>query len=236
MSEESSKTVTRRARRTVWGCLRIFSVMLLLLFAAFRALIFYEREPIRQTNLVEQSRTINLLLFQYANDHDGKYPEGRSSTEVFQKLIDGGYIPEPGTGEVDREVGPNIFYFPMPGKVKPVSKTLKPENVCWDVTCCLDATAPDETPVVYITGYKVNYRTEGNAVPEKWPARTWWGWLTAADYPRGFIVTTYKSNSSHLLEAAPDGSIPHFITPPDREGASFQPLPYHQLTPDGSLP
>ena len=38
--------------------------------------------------MLQKPRMINLLLFSYANDHNGKYPTGASSTEVFQKLID----------------------------------------------------------------------------------------------------------------------------------------------------
>jgi hypothetical protein len=49
----------------------------------------------RTAAAMQTSRTIALAMFQYANDHDGKYPDGNSSTEVFQKLIDGNYVDDP---------------------------------------------------------------------------------------------------------------------------------------------
>ena len=91
--------------------------------------------------------TLAVTLFYYANEHDGKYPEGKSSTEVFQKLVDEKYITEP-----------DIFYFPFEGKTKWTSGKLKPENVCWDVTSGLNAGDSDETPLVFITGYRLDYR------------------------------------------------------------------------------
>ena len=98
-------------------------------------------------------------MFQYANDHNQNYPDGKSSTEVFQKLIDGGYISDPA-----------IFYIPMVGKIKAgVGQRLKPENVCWDVTSPVDSSAPDGLPIVFSTGYKVNYVPGGAAIPFKKP-------------------------------------------------------------------
>jgi len=171
------------------------------------------------------------MLFAYSYDHNGKYPEGKTSTEVFQKLIDGGYVSLDPDARSEAP-GLDIFYFPMPGKVKPTSTTLKPENVCLDVTCCVDESSPDQIPLVFVTGYKVTYETGASALPEDWPARTWWGWLTAEDYPRGFLVTSYKSNNTVVLKATPDGSIPNFIPSPFIGSLTG----YHQLTPDGKTP
>jgi hypothetical protein len=224
----ASASSVRKAKGK-FGCWWLIFISLFVAYSTVRIWIFYEREQIRESDLIENSRAISLMLFGYANDHNGKYPKGKTSTEVFQKLIDGGYdSPEAD----DEHLGPDIFYFPMPGKMKPTSTNLKPDNVCWDVTCCLDESSPDQTPLVFATGYKVNYKLGSSALPESWPARNWWEWLTTDDYPRGFIVVTYKSNSSVVLKAASDGSIPNFIPSPFI-GASTG---YRQLTPDGKNP
>ena len=86
------------------------------------------------------------MMVSYAADHDGKFPDGNTSTEVFQKLIDENYGNDP-----------TIFYIPLPGKTKPLAgQKLKPENVCWDVTSGLDQNSPDELPVIFMTGYLVS--------------------------------------------------------------------------------
>ncbi|MCE0498282.1 MAG: hypothetical protein LV481_10095 [Methylacidiphilales bacterium] len=167
-----------------------------------------------QSQKMQTSHAIALVMFQYANDHNGNYPDGKSSTEVFQKLIDGGYITDP-----------LIFYVQMTGKTKPTSLRLKPENVCWDVTSTPDGSTSDELPLVFLTGYKVNYVPGGAAVP-----------LMKPEYQG--IAVCYKSNNASFVVAPsstavnPDGSIPNFVP------ADFNPQgkTYRQLTPDGVLP
>ena len=51
------------------------------------------------------SHALGLALYSYANDNSQLYPDGTNSTEVCQKLMDGGYVTDP-----------SIFYIPMPGK------------------------------------------------------------------------------------------------------------------------
>jgi len=187
---------------------------------------------------MQRARIIGLAMFSYSVDHDGKYPDGKSSTEVFQKLIDGKYITDPA-----------IFYIPYPGKTKAQEgERLKPENVCWDVTCCLDTSAPDELPAVFITGYKINYIPGGTAVPliKPYPKfgpdpRNWTQWSNGeprrpvSERSPG-IAVCYKSNSAQFrklpLSENPNGAIPNFID------LNFNPAgrTYRQLTPDGPLP
>jgi len=122
---------------------------------------------------IQESRQIGLMMLSYATDHDGKYPDGNTSTEIFQKLIDENYCTDS-----------TIFYIPLPGKTKPISgQKLKPENICWDVTSGLNQSSPDELPVVFMTGYKVTYAPGGSAVPiiKPYPQfgrepRTWSQW------------------------------------------------------------
>lgn len=216
-------------QKSRWGRLWIFCAALAIFLLSYHLFMTYVGTRVRESGLLEQSRTIGLLLFQYGTDNDGKLPEGRTSTEVFQKLIDGGYTPSSGGLSSDID----IFYFPMPGKVRPTSKILKPENVCWDVTCCVSIEdSPHQIPLVYMTGYKVVYKAGTSAVPETSPSSTWWQWLTVSAYPRNFTIVRDLSGWSRLLRAAPDGSIPHFMPTNFSDGGTI----YRQLTPDGKLP
>lgn len=170
-------------------------------------------------------------MFSYSTDNNGHYPDGKSSTEVFQKLLDGGYC-----------VDPAIFYIPLPGKTKPVvGKKLKPENVCFDVTIDADSHSSDKLPLVFMTGYEVTYMPGGSAVPiiKPYPRfrlewTTWDNWWYEKPTPPG-IAVFYIGNSVKYMNldtsANSGGSIPNFI-PPD-----FKPdgKTYRQLTPDGPL-
>jgi hypothetical protein len=95
---------------------------------------------------MQAASTIGGALHAYAKDHGGKYPEGKSSTEVFQKLVDDGYITDA-----------SIFYLPMSGKSRAAGKVLKPENVCWDFTAGTRPDDPSNVAVVFSTGTQVDY-------------------------------------------------------------------------------
>jgi hypothetical protein len=162
----------------------------------------------RRDAAMQQCRQIGLMMFQYATDNNGGYPDGKSSTEIFQKLIDGNYVADP-----------TIFYTPLPGKTKPTAgQKLKPENVCFDVTSGADSDASDLLPLVFVTGYKVTYAPGAAAVPVVKPT------------PRAMIAF-YKGNNAKVLIAGPDGSIANFVPASfDSKGKT-----YHQLTPDGPM-
>ena len=167
----------------------------------------------QQDAWILQIHQIGLALFAYSNDNNQNFPDGKSSTEVFQKLLDGNYITDPG-----------VFFVPLPGKTKALpGQRLKPENVSFDVTCCVDADVSDVLPLIFITGYKVTYAPGGSAVPRVKP------------YPSG-IVAYYKGTSSKFIipGSSPDanGSIANFVP------VDFDPKgkTYHQLTPEGTLP
>ena len=182
---------------------------------------------------MQNSRTIELAMFQYATDHGGNYPDGKSSTEVFQKLLDGKYLNDP-----------SLFYIPLPGKTKPVEgQPLKPENVSWDVTSGVDSNTPDELPVIFMTDYQVTYAPGGVAVPLVKPhpdfgdlPRTWAEWWHGAPEPRHHpdpgIAVAYKGGSARVCHFTdPDGTIHDFVP------SNFDPKGrvYHQLTPDGTI-
>jgi hypothetical protein len=167
----------------------------------------------REDAWVEQTRMLGMAFLSYAIDNNANFPDGKSSTEVFQKLIDGRYIADPA-----------ILILPIPNKTAALSgQKLKPENVCFDVTCCLDISAPDSLPLIYMTGYKIAYKPNGAAVPL---AKTPPGGL-----PPGLTVM-YKNNSTRFLRPTEggDGSIPNFMPSDYPTGKD-----YHQLTPDGAM-
>jgi len=164
----------------------------------------------RNDAVMQQAHTIGIALFAYANDNNGAYPTGKSSTEVFQKLIDGGYVTDPST-----------FYFQMPGKVAPTSNKLKPENVCFDVTAPVDSNDSDMIPLVFTTGFKISYTPGSGAVP-----------ISDGVKQAGGIAIYYKGNNAVFLRASADGSAPNAISPSfsDPNAAHYQ-----QLTPDGPV-
>jgi len=164
------------------------------------------------TPLLENARLIGQVLFQYATDHDGAFPTGKSSTEVFQKLIDEKYVSDS-----------SIFWFEFPGKTKPTSGTLKPENVCWDVTVPLDTDSSEFTPLVFCTGYTITYTGGASAVPLP----------KSPDARQRGLAVCYKGQKVMLLKIGilPDGTVPNFVP------STFDPAgkTYQQLTPDGPL-
>jgi hypothetical protein len=114
---------------------------------------------------LQQAHLISQAMMSYANDHNGTFPDApeapaagsvlsvgnggagaTTSTEVFQKLIDGHYV-----------TSPAIFYFAMPGKVRPIGDRLASNNVCFDVTAGLTASPPSGIPMVFVTGFNVTY-------------------------------------------------------------------------------
>jgi hypothetical protein len=157
-------------------------------------------------------------------------------------LLDGGYLKDPtfssGSSNSDNS---SIFYVPMQGKIPPVAgQPLKPENVCFDVTSPMDQSSPDALPVVFLTGYKVNYVPGGAAVLLSRPAlksNGWWQrlWKRSGQYMMPGIVVSYKDDSFRFLrlnnDENPDSSIPNFVPANfDAKGKS-----YRQLTPTGVM-
>jgi hypothetical protein len=165
---------------------------------------------------LQAAHDIGLAMFSYANDNDQKYPTGKSSTEVFQKLIDGGYITDP-----------SILYtadLHVPGKSAASSNHLKPENVCWDITIPVDAVQSDGAlPLVFSTGYRIEYVPNGRATP-------------LPKKGSEFLAVFYVNNSVNGLpddsSSETNGIVPNVITRTfDAKGVK-----YVQLTPDGPLP
>jgi hypothetical protein len=181
---------------------------------------------------MQQSRQIGQLMYSYATDHDGRYPEGNSSTEIFQKLINDGYATDP-----------EIFYVALLGKVKAIAgKKLRPENVCWDVTSGVDSQSSDFVPFVFMTGYRIKYASGESAVPVIKPyppywcePRTWSQWwnenVPTPDMGPSGIAVFYKGNNAVFLKLDADNTAPNVVSPDYKPDGHT----YRQLTPDGEL-
>jgi len=190
--------------------------------------------PRRGSRFAEQAREIGQALIAYSNDHNNNYPYGNSSTEVFQKLLDKGYVKDP-----------SIFYIALPGKIEPSpGQRLKPENVSFDVTLGMKWWhIPRGLPLVFSTGYHVTYAPGASAVPISQPSPTYsytppwldrlryWQWPSEDMSARGIAVFSTDRMSRFMPFDAPtnpDGSISNFISPDFRPDGKV----YRQLTPD----
>lgn len=232
-----------QAKRRPTSCLFVFLwcfAMILVLFGVAQGPIYIGPLPNYSSQWAHYAHALYLAMYSYANDNEQNYPDGKSSTEVFQKLLDGGYVSDP-----------SIFYIPLPGKIPPVpgQKILKPENVSWDVTSGATTSCPADLPIVFMTGYRVTYAPGASLETQIKPyprydqiQRSWSDWwknrgLTPDKFtpPLGIAFASLSNQTMFVpldLQAHPDGSIPNFIP------ATFKPdgKTYRQLTPDGPLP
>jgi hypothetical protein len=159
------------------------------------------------------TRAIALAMSAYARDNGGRYPDGHTSTEVFQKLLDGNYISDP-----------VVFYLDMRGKVKADSKELSADNVAYDVTIPVDGSTSGDVPVVFDTGYRIEYKPGGSATPLPGRARP--------DSCRdGLSVCCHDNNAFVKPITLIDGTVANFIPATSHLG----PGPFTQLTPEGPL-
>ena len=159
-------------------------------------------ERAKETMAMQRARQIGIAMFAYADDHNGAYHDGKTSTEVFQKLLDGNYVSDPAT-----------FYIAMPGKTKPTSNQLTAANVCYDVTSGVTSNSPDNVPVVFTTGYTVIYSA---GITMRDPG---------ASAPFRGIDVAYKGNGARFIQAGADGSIRNFIPLNfDPDGKTYQQL------------
>jgi len=218
------------------GCMPALKISLVILFLL--ALLFsvalgpisYQRH-MRETMCVQQLHMLGLALYSYAEDNNGEYPDGASSTEVFQKLLDGGYVSDP-----------QVFYLQMniPGKIEasPNQKILKPENVCFDVTAGLTQQDSPQAPLIFLTGFRIKYAAGGTAAPLASPFPMlaashdflFFHWDSPDPEEFSGIGVFYVSHSAQWI-LAQGNAIPNFVPAGfDAHGKTFR-----QLTPDGVL-
>ena len=203
-------TVGTSERRKLWVVGVILTLLVLFFAIAVGPVTPGVHHPVSAWS-VQNVHLIGQAMCSYAQDHNGAYPTGKSSTEVFQKLIDDGYVSDPG-----------IFFrsaYRPEGKVAAPSMKLKPENVCWDVTTPLDSRSPDDLPVVFSTGYRIAYAPNGTATPLP-------GTQTVG------LAVFYHSKAADFKAQYPQG-VALGVIPPDFKSDGKKSV---QLTPDGPLP
>ncbi len=160
----------------------------------------------KENMAMQQARMIEIAMFSYANDHNGAYPDGKTSTEVFQKLVDEKYISNPA-----------ILYLAMPGKTRPTSNKLTADNVCFDVTSGVTADSSDDLPIVFSTGYIVTYSAGAAATRDSG--------VEGSPFPG--MAVAYKSNAARFDSALPDGTVPQIVPAGFDPGTKI----YRQLKP-----
>jgi len=214
------------------GCLR----PAILLIPTVGILFFFALGPIGpgnggvHTEWTQQAHAVGLALYSYANDNDGQYPDGASSTEVMQKLIDGGYITDLA-----------VLYIPMEGKVAPErgQKKLKPENLSFDLTAGADSKDSPSLPLLYITGYRMAFTPGAVVRPSsgKFPNFgngyhfLFFPWDDLPDHLHMPGIAVYY-NGHNTVWCEPQGdSIPNIVP----LGFDAHGKTYRQLTPDGVL-
>jgi len=110
-----------------------------------------------QTRYLHDVRQVGILMMQYALDNGNQYPTGTTSTEVFQELIDTGYL--------EAEAAASMLYIEgMPGKVPyPGTGPLQPENVCYDVAAPATLSSHDGLPLIVSTGWELTFEAQAPA-------------------------------------------------------------------------
>jgi hypothetical protein len=172
---------------------------------------------------VQTALALGLALYSYANDNQGLYPDGTSSTEVFQKLMDGGYVTDPA-----------VFYVAMDGKTNAASgQKLKPENVCWDVTGGASSRDLGRLPLLYLTGFRVTFTPNGGIAPlEPFPPYKHFSKDGGAIvYFTDNFATWISPNEQTVNFDGQRFSMEHLIAPDFKAYGKT----YRQLTPDGVL-
>ncbi len=166
---------------------------------------------------VTKAEALGQVLAKYGAEHGGKYPEGKTSTEIFQALIDQGYLTDL-----------SLLYYPMPGKTPPATKQLTPENVCWDLTGGVDASSPGGLPVVYSTGFNIIYYP--GARPGIPPLPFWQG-MTDHTHARDFMAICDADGKAKSIFTGSTSELEFMSADVDLRGRT-----YLQLTPTGVIP
>jgi hypothetical protein len=184
----------------------------------------------RVSPLETQAYLITKAIYEYADGHEGHFPPGKSSTEVFQHLLDGGYVRDP-----------SLFWLQLPGKKKPTESVLRPENVSWDVSSPMTAGKNKVIPILFITGYKFHYTLKGTftplfKTPEGRSPDFVWGFLYSYDLDKQWLFLHWQETRTDPRS----GSLPYDWCSDDSHWAFYNLFfdssqEYQQLTPDGPL-
>jgi hypothetical protein len=206
------------AKRLIRGFAHVIGVLVLIYILLFLWVNLIPPRHSKDWIAMMHCMVLAHALASYEEAH-GHLPEGKTSTEVFQNLLDDG-----GFG-----CGPEYFYVERPGKVPPTSDRLRPESVCFDVTFCSAPANSDKVPLVFLTGYRVVYQARASAMPiNPMPERSWSEWFFCSrSIASPYMVFSYGNGGQRPITASSDGTIPNFI-PADFDAKGKT---YRQLTP-----
>jgi hypothetical protein len=131
-------------------------------------------EQARMMQASSNARQIIITLKNYAGDHNGRYPEGKTSNEVFRELFKAGLLEDEraftawlSPYEPDNNIGEAPNY----------EEALKPGENHWAMTRGLNDSSLGEAPLIFENPAVASWPPSwnANAVEKKEPGRTWKG-------------------------------------------------------------
>ena len=148
---------------------------------------------------ISNCRLIEIALWSYSHDHNGKYPDAaiehpRTSNEVFRKLIAGGYL------ENERVFGcPKSLAAPDGniGQAPDFLEAVKAGENHWAMTKGLTDDSPPEVPFVFENPAVATWPPKWNAdaVKAPLPGRVWSG---------GRVIVGLHDGSANLMQLESD--------------------------------
>jgi hypothetical protein len=147
----------------------------------------------------------------YAADNNGEFPSGRTEQEVFQKLLDGGYLPDD-----------SLFWMPNEARTHPLAsqkpnlnKRLDPRENVWAYFSGLTEKSPAAWPLIadaWIPGTDFSYRQ----------GRKRYGWKSQGN-PKSILVRV--DMSVDFQQQGSDGTLRGPRPPSAGEGNILKPDP-----------
>ena len=160
-------------------------------------------EKAKINRAVENARTINMLLSQYATDNNGVYPVGLGTSAagksegIARNLLENNYTPDAGIFAI----GSTARY----GATAPDFSDITAANISWDFTggatssTGITSAAPDLLPTIYGTGENVAYPTIAGAGLDL-PLSS------SGPFAKKGIVVAYKGANAAFILATPSGT------------------------------
>lgn len=118
---------------------------------------------------LDMLRQIGEAMSAYASDHNGAYPTGKSSVDVFNQLIAGGYLQDHRLARFDGINKGSLLGVVSETGVEvaadPEKTRLTAREVSWDAAANARVDDPAGTPLLYSTGFDVAYQPGAQPVP-----------------------------------------------------------------------
>lgn len=169
--EQESTETPKRFRILPVHIIGIFALVTLVLGLSQILLNSGPHRPIngQEAWRLDMLRQLGEAMSAYAHDHQGSYPTGESSVEVFNQLIAGGYLQDYRLAMYDGvDKGSMLGVVSETGKevaADPEKTRLTASQVSWDATANARADDPAGTPLLYSTGFEVAYQPGTRPTP-----------------------------------------------------------------------